>query len=196
MTLRLHVDTLINPHLTTGPDGEPTTAEALLDRLEAAVKPETGSGPAASTSSRARIPIDDGALALLQDIDAEARELHDELTGNRTGTLRGIIRGWACTTPSEEWEAYLGRVTLAWCDRITAYLDPVKVYRPSVPCPACGARFHGEERRPAVLVEYTNRRGETAHPEQWVMRCSACEAEWTGDALGAVAHAIQNAGAA
>lgn len=193
MTLRQHVHTLSNPHLTTGPAG-PVTVPALLDELDAAVHPTSGGGASAS-SSKAKLPLDEGALALRQDIDALARELQEEMIGTASRDTKAILRSWAASVPTVEWEAYLTGVTRGWCEQIEAYLRPEQVYRPSVPCPSCGARFHGEDRAQAVKVTLT-RDGQDLHPSEWVMACAVCSAEWSGDALGSIAHAIANSDAA
>ena len=188
-SLRLNVDTLVNDHLTRAADGALVHAEALLDRLEAAVHPTNGGG-ASTQASKAKLPLDAGALALWQDLEREARDNQWEMLAT-TGTLRGILRSWAASVPYPGWEDHLAEVTGRMVDRVRAYLDPVKVYRPSAPCPACGARFHGEDRHPVLSVALESAPGVWLPVTEHVLTCAACSAEWEGEAYRHITTAIK-----
>jgi hypothetical protein len=189
VTLRLNVDTLVNDHLTTGPDGSLVHAEALLNRLEAAVHPTNGGG-ATTQATKAKLPLDAGALALWQDLEREARDNQWEMLAT-TGTLRGILRSWAASVPYPGWKDHLTTVTERMVERVRAYLDPVKVYRPSAPCPACGVRFHGEDRHPVLSVVLESAPGVWLPVTEHVLTCAACGAEWAGEAYMWITRSIR-----
>jgi hypothetical protein len=186
-TLRDNIHRLTREHLTRV-DGELVTRPALLDELEQAIHPNAAGG--STGSAKLRLPIDEKALALLQDIIRSAREHQHELIPSFRGTLVQIIQSWGVEDINGEWMKFLEHVTLEWCDKIEALLNPPRPWRPSQPCPSCGQRFHGEERTPTLAVYFRDEHGDQMHPKKWRMVCAACEAEWAGDDLGVIAHAI------
>lgn len=187
MTLADNCWRLTNEHKTMGPKG-PITVPALLDQLSEAVHPNNGGG--VTGGAGARLPVNATALALLQDVEREARESQAELIPTFRGDLKAIIRSWAVEPINGEWQEYLTNTTREWVKKIDRLLSPIKPYHPSKPCPACGQRFHGEDNTPTLALTWISQDGDVMHPEEWAMECEACGAEWTGSVLGAVAWAM------
>lgn len=189
MTLRDNIHQLTSEHLTLA-DRKPVKVPALLDQLEGAVT-EKRAGAAGGNGTP--IPVSADALALLQDIDREARDHQYEMVAHESRcslrTLLGMWANGAVTTP--EWEAFLEHVTLDWCDRISAMLStakpPRKIHRP---CPACGVLYGGEERKPGLHLHCWDEDGGLAKPGDWRCECVHCGAAWDGDELGWLSRAV------
>lgn len=193
MSLNDNAYRLTRPHLTNI-SGTLAERPALLDELTSAAKP--GNDGAAGGSSGAFVPVNVSAIALLQDIEREARDHHRELTGAATGKLADIIRTWAVDSINAEWYAFLERVTLGWIDRIENLLRPAKPRRKMMlPCPSCGQTFHGPERAVCLTVNCWGDDERMTHPAQWDVRCESCGAQWTGDTLKWLLAALQTEGA-
>lgn len=190
MTLSDNIHQLTNQHLATR-NGRLVRVVSLLDQLAAAAAPSLGGG--ATGSAGVRLPVDTTALDKAMEIEAEARDIQYEMLAEHGGVLRRIIRSWhPHMVPTAEWAAYLDLVTAKWVEEITHIVAPPPSYRPSAPCPRCGQRFTGEDRQPVLSVTYTDDAGKVLHPSAWEMVCAGCKTTWTGDQLGAIAHAIAN----
>lgn len=191
MTLSDNIHQLTNQHLTNRHGRGTVRVVSLLDQLAAAVAPSKGGGPSGSGS--VQLPIDTRALDKAMSLEAEARDIQEEMLGTTGGTLKGIIRSWyPHMLPTAEWAEYLELITDKWVLEITAIVAPPPMYRPSAPCPHCNQLFAGEDRQPALAVTYTDETGKVLHPSMWRMVCAGCKTEWTGNQLGAIAHAIAN----
>ncbi|WP_345600308.1 DUF7341 domain-containing protein, partial [Thermocatellispora tengchongensis] len=154
---------------------------SLLEQLRGAVKPDAGGGAAGSDG--ARLPVDVGAVSLLQDIERSARAEHQELFETQHGTLEQVIQRFATVT-HPEWVDYLARVTGEWATSIDRYLRPRKPRRRlHQPCPACGVKYHGEERTPTLTLNCWGEDEETLPPAEWDAACGACGAEWRGEEI-------------
>lgn len=191
MSLRTNVHQLCSEHLTTGPDGKPVKVPALLDQLSNAVTAETRAG--SSGSGGRSLPIGEGALSLLQDIEREARDHQYEMVAHESKcslrTLLGMWANGAVTTP--EWEVFLEHATLDWSDRITAIVNPSKPPRKlHRPCPACGVQYGGDERKPGLHLHCWDSAGELAPPGDWTAECIHCGAGWDGSELGWLSRAV------
>ena len=187
MTLADNVHQLTTEHMTMS-DGRPVKVPALLDRLKEAVSPNSDGGK----SSGAPLPINAGALDLECEIRREALAHHREMQGAEYhGRLIDLLKGWALIVPETEWGQFLEHVTQDWCDRIAAFLAPVKPPRRiSLPCPSCGQKFAGEERAPAVRIHCWGADENMLPPGEWSAECAACGAGWNGDGIGWLARAI------
>lgn len=190
MTLPDNIHQLTNQHLTRRHGRKPVRVVSLLDQLAAAVAPSKGGGP--SASGAAQLPIDTKALDKAMSIENEARDIQNEMLGVTGGTLKGIIRSWYPQMVLPAWAEYLELITDKWVLEITQIVAPPPMYRPSAPCPHCGQRFTGDDRQPALAVTYTDETGKVLHPSAWRMVCAGCGTDWTGNQLGAIAHAIAN----
>lgn len=129
--------------------------------------------------------VNSRAVKIENDIKAQALNEHFEMTGNEyRGQLVELLATWAGIT-SAEWHDYLARITKDWIDDIHAMLEAKRPpWRPSIPCPACGQRFHGADREPCIGVHYWDDENETiAPPATWTAECDGCGAEWNGDNL-------------
>lgn len=187
MTLRTTIHALTADHLTDTPLGL-ATSPPLLRQLEAAIRPNSGGGKTGKGGTGSI--IDMTALALWEEINADIG-IHTIEAGLPTHPDRiEILKGWTSLEGDPDWGDFLHHVCTDWCDRITALLSPLKPFHPSSPCPACGARFHGEDRTPPLNVHHIGPDGHQLHPEQWRMDCAACGATWSGDTLGMVAQAM------
>ena len=177
MTLADNVHRLTSEHMTLV-DGRPVKVPALLDRLEEGASPGSDGGRSAGSP----LPINVGAVDLMREIRAEALDAHWEMHATEyRGSLRGLLRLWARpgTLQTAEWEAYLEHVTLDWVDRIEALLKPSKPPRRiSLPCPACGEKFAGEERKPALHLHCWGDDEAMLPPGEWRAECVACGAGW------------------
>ncbi|MGN6722765.1 MAG: DUF7341 domain-containing protein [Marmoricola sp.] len=186
MSLRDNCHRLCREHLTMGPKG-PISVPALLDQLEAAVTAnEHGSG---GTSGGVALPIGEGALALLQDIEHGAREHQHELIPSFAGTLKAVIESWAVEDINAEWMAFLEHVTLDWIDAINAIVAPTKPPRKlTLPCPACSVLYH--EGKPALRVHCWDEDGGMLKIWQWTAECVGCGAGWPPEQMGWLVKAV------
>jgi hypothetical protein len=173
-----------------GPKG-PISVPALLDQLEAAVTAETRAGSAGAGG--VSLPIGVGALSLLQDIERDARDHQNELIPSFAGTLKALIESWAVEDINGEWLAFLEHVTLDWIDQISAIIAPSKPpWRPHRPCPSCGLRYGGDERRPNLQIHCWDDEGKLLRdPEStWWAECVHCGAAWGPSQMKWFMHAI------
>jgi hypothetical protein len=191
LTLADNVHRLTSEHLTMH-DGTPTKASALLDRLKDACTSNLGAQ--GGGSGGAGLPINTAAVDLDRAIRAEALANHYEMHATEyRGSLRGLIRMWARTLPTPQWEEYLDKVTLGWCDQIEALMVQKRPpFRPSAPCPACGLRFFGPDNTPTLNVIYWDDENERVLPQDdWCAGCENCGAAWGGvEEMKFLQHAI------
>lgn len=195
MSLQTQVHELTREHLVTTPDGQLVGNPALLDQLSDAVTAETRAGSAGGNAG-VSLPIGEGALALLQDIEREARRHQHELIPSFTGTLKAVIQSWTIEPINGEWHAYLERVTLEWIDRINGIISPVKPPRKlHRPCPSCGVLYGGDDHKPGLLLYCWGEDGTMLPPGQWTAECIHCEAAWGPTELTWLTRALNPEGA-
>jgi hypothetical protein len=183
MTLNDHIHQLTAEHMTLTAAGEYAKAAPLLAELRAASGSSLGSQ--GGGAGGAGMVVNSKAVKLENEIKAQALSEHFEMTGNEyRGTFIELLRAWSVAA-SSEWQPYLERVTLEWIDSIREMLAAKRPpWRPSIPCPACGQRFHGAEREPCLAVNYWDHDADgIAPPAQWTAKCEGCGAEWNGDNL-------------
>lgn len=183
MTLAQSIHELTRPHLPAGATLNTEPVPPLLDQIEHAAKPDTGGG-ASGGSDEPKIPIDVGAISLLQDITTAARDEHYELFGHHTGTLHTLIQAFA-QVEHQEWVDYLERVTTEWVTSITNYLNPTKPpYRPAVPCPACHILYDTNGTGPGLRIHCWGEDEEMIAPGEWSAECIHCGAAWEAGGEG------------
>ena len=183
MTLADHIHQLTTEHMTVTDAGEYAKTAPLLAQLRAA----SGSnlGAQGGGSGGAGMIVNAKAVKLENEIKEQALSEHFEMTGNEyRGGLIELLRSWSIAA-SSEWRPYLEGVTLEWIDSIRGLLTAKRPpWRPSIPCPACGQRFHGAEREPCLAVHYWDHDGDSiAQPAKWSAECEGCGAQWAGDDL-------------
>jgi hypothetical protein len=183
MSLADNIHQLTSEHLRRDDAGAYVKSPPLLAELRAA----SGStlGAAGGGKGGAGMVVNSKAVELETAIKEQALAEHFEMTGTEyRGGLVNLIKSWAVIT-STEWIAYLERVTTDWVADIQAVLEAAHPpWRPSIPCPACGQRFHGPEREPCLAVTYWDADADTiAPPSAWSAACIGCGAQWTGDEL-------------
>jgi len=174
-----NIHKLTRAHLATDPnDGKLKRFDSLLAQLAAACRSTLGAPGGASGG--ASVPLNMRAVQLERDIREAALNGHYEMRGfEYRGTLVDLLQSFA--TAEGIWETFLEHATMDWCDQITALLTPEKPrWKPSLECPACGQRFHGEENEPCLGLKYWDEDEKVAPQEQWHMLCAGCGAEWTG----------------
>ncbi|SEC54435.1 DUF7341 domain-containing protein [Arthrobacter woluwensis] len=184
MTLAQNIHQLINEHVVSDGYGGYTTNRPLLEQLKEACSSDLGtSGNGRGTAGR--IPINAAAV----DLDIEIRKdlvIHqEERTGERCSTpTPEVLKIWA-DLDDPEWEAFLENITADWVTSINALFTQRKPpMRPSIPCPSCGQRFHGEERDQCLWVDVWDHDNDTmAKPGEWTAGCDGCGATWDGDNL-------------
>lgn len=191
MTLADNVHRLTSEHLTmTG--ARTGYVPALLDQLTAAVTEQTRAGSPGGGGNP--LPIGEGALSLLQDIDRQARHRHRQLEPDAVGTLREILNAWATMDLNPDTAKRLDTLTGHWCEQITAIVNPSKPPRKiHLPCPACGQLYGGEENTVGLHLHCWDEHGALANPVHWRAECVHCGAAWPSLELNWLAHAL-NAG--
>jgi hypothetical protein len=168
-------------------NGTPTQVPALLDQLDKAVTERRGG--AGCTSGGTPSPISTAALSLKQDIEKELRDHQRERVGYEAGTTKGILHAWA--TLDGEWADFLARVTLGWCDRIIAMLQPVKPPRRlHRPCPSCGVLYGGTDMKPGLQVHCWAEDETMLPPGDWTAECQHCGAAWSGPEISWLTRAV------
>lgn len=159
-------------------DGRAVKVPALLDQLDAAVTEETRAG--SSGGGGQSLPIGEGAFALMQDIDREAREHYFEMLAHEfKGSLKTLLRLWAKTPTTPEWASFIEHASLDWIDRICAIIRPTKpARRLNLPCPACGVRYGGDDRHFVLLLHCWGEDEEMLPPGKWRAECIECSGAW------------------
>lgn len=188
-TLTQNVHELTRPHLPAGATLNTEPVPALLEQIEKATRPDR-SGGASAGSDEPKVPVDVGAISLLQDISTAARQDHYELFGHDTAPLAALIQAFAAVE-YPEWVAYLERITGEWCADITGYLNPTKPRRRlNLPCPSCGVHLHGADRKVALTLNCWGDDETMLHPSAWDANCAACGAAWEGEELRWLSSAL------
>lgn len=183
MSLKTNIHELTNEHMTHAEDGSYTKAPPLLAQLRAASGSNFGS--TGNGSGGQGLIVNTKAVEIETKLKQEALTEHYEMTGEHyRGSLAQLLNAWAIAA-SKDWQEYLERLTLDWIDQIRTVLVAKRPpWRPSIPCPSCGQRFHGEEREPCLSVTYWDEDTEQmAHPSKWQATCEGCGAEWAGEEL-------------
>lgn len=192
MSLNDSVHRLTRPHLTQTRDGSLREVPALLAELRLAVTPGHA-GSAGAKDGGQPIPINPNALDLISAIEKEARADYAEATGNAwTGTLEALLQSYPATNLSNEWEAYLERVTLEWVTTITGMLWPERPRRKLVGkvCPSCGLALHGDDRAVCLSLGCWDDDGNLAKIGSWDIECASCGAEWAGEQVAWLLRAL------
>lgn len=174
---------LTREHLSRADDGSFIKKPPLLAELRAASRSNLGA--TGGGNGGAGLLVNSKAVQLENEIKEQALTEHFEMTGAEyRGGIVGLIQSWAAVT-SAEWIAYLDHVMLDWIDGIQAILESARPpWHPSIPCPACGRRFHGDEREPCLAVTYWDSEAEAvAKMSKWSAECRGCGAQWVGDEL-------------
>lgn len=182
MSISDNVHVLTRPHWSLV-DGALVEKPPLLAELRAACRSNLGA--VGGGSGGAGMIVNSLAVKIENKIKEDALNEHFEMTGTEyQGKLVELITSWAAIQ-SAEWQDYLTKITLEWVDAIKEMLEAKRPpWRPSIPCPACGQRFHGAEREPCIGVHYWDDDNETiAPPATWTAECDGCGAEWNGDNL-------------
>jgi hypothetical protein len=187
----VHVHQLVSTHLTNGEVHPP-----LLTRLRNATTPGSDGGKAGGDSGKP-VPVNLSAVDLFCKIETEARNEWRLLRGFvYVGTLENLL--WDMVSPPyaelpEDWDKYLHQEASRWIDEILALLHPAKPRRRlHRPCPACGVKYHGPDREPALTMNAWDEHEEMMHPSKWDASCLACGAEWHGDDVQWLSHALVN----
>lgn len=183
MTLQDNIQVLVREHWTVADDGKLVTKPPLLAELRAACTSDFAVGRGGSGG--AGMVVNSKAVKIENELKAQALNEHFEMTGNEyRGNLVELITTWAFIQ-DPQWVDYIEGVTQDWITDIRAMLEAKRPpWRPSIPCPACGQRFHGPEREPCMAVYYWDNETDTiAKPGDWTANCDSCGAEWNGDNL-------------
>lgn len=191
MSLNDSIHQLSREHLKTSPDGQLRHAPALLTELRNAVTP--GNNGSSGGASGPPIPINPGAVDMLNSMTNDAKTDYREISGNAwPGDLETLLQHIARMTLPADWHNYLERVTLEWVDRITAFLWPVKPRRKLTgkTCPACGLALHGDERAVCLSLGCWDDDGNLAKIGDWDIACGSCGAEWAGDQVSWLIRAL------
>jgi len=185
----VHVHQLVSYHLHNGQPSMP-----LLSRLRNASTPGSDGGRAGGAGGKP-VPLNLGAVDLFCKIEAAARTEWQLLRGFAyVGTLENLL--WDLVSPPftelpEDWDEYLHSLATTWITEILALLHPAKPRRRlHQPCPACGTKYHGDDREPALTVNCWDDQEDMLHPSLWDANCLACGAEWSGDTLRWLATAL------
>lgn len=192
MSLTDNVHQLSREHLTKDKDGNLRTVPALLAELRLAVTPGHA-GSAGGKDGGQPIPINPNAIDLISSIEKEARKDYHEAIGTRwVGTLEGLLQSYRDAPISQEWEAYLERVTLEWVTTITGMLWPERPRRKLVgkTCPSCGWATYGEERQTCLTLGCWDENGNMRPIGTWDIECASCEASWAGDQVTYLLRAL------
>lgn len=175
-SLPQNVHRLIRVHHTMNENGALTKQSALLDQLENAT---TTTGNDGGRSNEPRLPINAAAIDLQIEIREQVKETEQHRTGSTMPT-RAALAAWA-TEERDDWSAYLAALTNNLCDRINQLINPKPRARQlHIPCPSCGTKYAGEERKPALHAEVYHPDGTMKHPNDYQVHCTECEAEWEG----------------
>jgi len=192
VSLAGNIQALTSEHLTMV-DGKPETVPALLDQLDAAITAETRAGSPGGGGKA--LLIGEGALSLLQDITAAARDEQYQRAGTDVGTLAGILKSWAAED-KPDMVTYLEHITLDWCDQIKAIINPTKPpWRPAVPCPACGIIYDKDGNGPGMRVHCWGDDEGLLPPGQWTAECIHCKAAWASDNMPWLARVLDDTAA-
>lgn len=185
----VHVHQLTQPHLAAGQPQAP-----LLARLRAATTPGSDGGKAGADGGKP-VPVNLTAVDLLCKIQAAARTEWQILrgfpyVGHLEDLLADLVRPPFVELP-EDWDDYLHGKATGWIEEILALLHPVKPRRRlHRPCPACGAKYHGDDRLPALTVNCWDEDEAMMHPSRWDASCEACGVVWHGDDVQWLARAL------
>lgn len=181
LTLGEAVHKLTSPHIHDG-----NIRPSLLDELRNRTTPGQDAGAGTGTDEP-KIPIAVGTVDLSMLIEKEAR---DELWAWKHFTIAGDLKytiqayenptgAWA-----NDWEKYFTRLTNKWIRQINQHLRPTKPRKKLMqPCPACGVKLAGEERKPVLTLNCWDDAEEMMKPQEWDVVCESCGAEWRGDEL-------------
>lgn len=183
MSLNDHIHQLTREHWKIDDRGALVTKPPLLVELRAACTSDFAVGRGGSGGIG--MIVNSQAVKVETEIKEEALNEHFEMTGKEyRGSLVELITSWAAIQ-SPEWRTYLENITDSWINSIRAMLEAKRPpWRPSIPCPACGHRFHGPEREPCIGVHYWDDDAESiAPPAKWIAECDGCGAGWNGDDL-------------
>lgn len=185
----VHVHQLVSIHLSGGVPQLP-----LLTRLRQATTPGSDGGKSGNDGG-APIPINPNAVDLFCKIETQARREWLHLRGFvYVGKLEHLL--WDMVSPPyeelpEDWDEYLHMKASEWIDDIMGLLHPAKPRRKlHRPCPACGVKYYGTDREPALTVNCWDEREDLMHPSKWDAACGACGAEWHGDDVQWLARAL------
>lgn len=186
--LTQHIHTLTRSHLSLGPDNKHHARPALLTQLEdAATEKRAGATGGGGTA----LPISTDAIALMQDIDWDARNEQYQRLATDKGTLTDIIQSWA-TEEAPDMVAYLEHVTLDWIDKINALISPVKPpWRPAVPCPACGIIYDKQGSGPGMRVHCWDANEAIMAPGDWSADCIHCGAKWAPSEMNWLSRTLE-----
>lgn len=176
----VHVHQLVSVHLANGQPSLP-----LLTRLRNATTPGTDGGKAGGDAGKP-VPVNLSAVDLFCKIETAARNEYRLYRGFvYVGTLENLLRDLISppfTELPEDWDLYLYDVATGWIDEIQGLLHPAKPRRKlHKPCPACGVKYHGADRVPALTLNCWDENEDMMHPSRWDAACEACGAEWHGD---------------
>lgn len=156
---------------------------SLLTQIEGAAHPDR-TGGASGPTGELKVPVDVGAMSILQDIDWHARDYHYSIFGSDTGTLPAIIQAFE-TVEREDWRKFLEKKLGEWANSIRSYLNPVKPPRKiNQPCPACGTHLYGAEHEVALVLYCWGEDEKMLPPGEWRAQCRVCPAVWEGEQLG------------
>lgn len=156
---------------------------SLLAQIEGAAQPDRAGGASGPTSEM-KVPVDVGALSILQDIDWNARDLNYSRIGSDAGSLVAIIQSFE-TEERDDWAKHLEGKLETWANSIRSYLNPVKPPRKiHQPCPACGTYLYGAEHEVALVLYCWGEDESLLPPGEWRAQCRVCPAAWEGDQLG------------
>ena len=177
----VHVHQLTQPHISNGEYQPP-----LLARLRAASTPGNDGGRSDGGDTGRPIPIDSTAIELFCKIETAARTEYRHYRGCvYVGRLENLLHHLIAppfVEMPDDWEEYLSWKASEWIDEILGLLHPKKPRRRlHRPCPACGVKYHGQDRKPALTVNCWDEHEEMLHPSRWDASCLACGAEWHGD---------------
>jgi hypothetical protein len=160
----------------------------LLTQLRAAAGSNIGATQGGGSAANTKVPVNVGAMDLHDRIRYEAGDMHAELAGVEVGSLLPdrhlsqwllLFTGrWRQQIASEgEARAAVAKVR-GWTSAINDLLDPPYRYPITRPCPNCQAVRHAES---DGATGYALNVIERPNPNDWVIRCRACESEWTGE---------------
>ena len=181
LTLGEAVHKLTSPHIHDG-----NIRPSLLDELRNRTAPGQDAGAGTGTDEP-KIPIAVGTVDLSMLIEKEARDelwawKHFTIAGDLKYTIQAFdkpVGPWA-----EDWEKRFTSFANHWVRLINELLHPTKPRKKLMhPCPACGVKLHGDERKPSLTLNCWDEDEEMMHPSKWDASCEACGAAWVGDEL-------------
>lgn len=172
-----------NIHLLTSPHFHDSAIRpSLLQELRGEAMPGQTAG-AGTGSDEPKIPIAVGTIDLMMAIEKEARA---ELLAWKNFTIAGDLEHTihAYEHADGDWALWFERITHKWVQQIDSLLHPVKPRKKLMhPCPACGIKLHGDERKPVLTLNCWDADETMMHPSKWDAECEACGATWVGDEL-------------